>query len=122
MKSNCPPPLSVQPPEALYEPHVSHQISSESVFFLEGCNSGIALHPPNKPCRTCRPSTARDVAHQAASEKVSRYRGCLAAALAGIALHCATMLINFIAGEAKSAKNTQGKHPCVSKQCPADGV
>ena len=31
--------------------------------------------PPKKPCRTCRPPTARGVAHQAASEKVSSYRG-----------------------------------------------
>ena len=40
------------------------------------CSGGIALHTPNLPCRTCRPSTAGGVARQAASEKVSRYRGC----------------------------------------------
>ena len=31
-------------------------------------SSGIALQPPKGPCRTCRASTARDVACQAASE------------------------------------------------------
>ena len=50
------------------------QISSESWAF-----SGVAAVsryiPPVRPCRTCRPSTARGVARQAASEKVSRYRG-----------------------------------------------
>ena len=54
------------------------------------CSSSIALHPPLKrPCRTCRPWTARSVARQAASEKVSRYTG-VAATLAGVTLHCAT--------------------------------
>ena len=38
-------------------------------------SSSIALHPPTRRCRTCRPWTARSVARQAASEKVSRYRG-----------------------------------------------
>ena len=38
------------------------------------CSSSIALHtPPKRPCRTCRPGTARSVARQVASEKVSRY-------------------------------------------------
>ena len=31
--------------------------------------------PPKKACRTCRPSTVRGVARQAASEKVLRYSG-----------------------------------------------
>ena len=60
-----------EPPVAL---HVSQQISSESWGF-----SGVAVvprySPPKKACRTCRPSTERGVAHQAASEKVSRYIG-----------------------------------------------
>ena len=46
---------------------------------------------PTKPCRTCRPSTARGVTRQAASEKVSRYRGVVGATLAGVVLHCATV-------------------------------
>ena len=57
--------------------------------------SGVAAvsryTPPKTPCRTCRPSTARGVAHQAASEKVSRNRGCRAATLAGVVPHCVTM-------------------------------
>ena len=59
------------PPVAL---HVSQQISLESWGF-----SGVAAvsryTPPKRPCRTCRPRTARSVARQAASERVSRYRG-----------------------------------------------
>ena len=54
--------------------HVSQQISSESWGF-----SGVAAvsryTPLKRPCRTCRPSTARGVARQADSDKVSRYRG-----------------------------------------------
>ena len=66
--------------------HVAQQISSESWGF-----SGVAADlpavsrytPPIKPCSTCRPSTARGVARQAPSEKVT---------LAGVALHCATQV------------------------------
>ena len=36
------------------------------------CSSSIALQPPKRPCLACRPWTAT---RQAASEKVSRYRG-----------------------------------------------
>ena len=55
---------------------LSQQISSESWGSFR-CSSAFALHPPppKKPCRTGRPSTARGVTRQAASEKVSRYRG-----------------------------------------------
>ena len=45
--------------------------------------------PSKKPCRTSRPSTARGVALQAASEKVSLQPG-VAATLAGVALHLGT--------------------------------
>ena len=54
---------------------------------------GNALHPPKGPCRPCRLSTARDVARQAAFQKVLRHRGGVAATLASFALHCATMLL-----------------------------
>ena len=60
------------------------------------CSNSIALHPPpppKTPYRTCRPSTVRGVARQAA-EKVSRYRGVWQATLAGVgATLCSYALI-----------------------------
>ena len=53
---------------------MSQQISSES-WGSSGVAAVSRYTPPKKPCRTCRPWTARSVACQAASEKVSRYRG-----------------------------------------------
>ena len=53
----------------------SRRFPQNPVFFFQ-CSSGVALPPPppKKPCHACRPLTARGVARQAASEKVSRYR------------------------------------------------
>ena len=57
------------PPVAL---HLWQQTSCGFMY----SNNGIALHPPAQgPCRTRRVSTAKGVACQAASQKVSRYRG-----------------------------------------------
>ena len=70
------------PPVAL---HVSQQISSES-WGSSGVAAVSRYTPRKRPCHTCRPWTARSVARQAASEKVSR----VAATLAGVALQCAT--------------------------------
>ena len=39
------------------------------------CSSGIALHPPKRPCRTSPPWTARSVARQAGAPKRCRATG-----------------------------------------------
>ena len=75
------------PPVAL---HVSQLISSEFWGF-PGVAEVARYTAPKKPCRTCRPATARGVALQAASEKGVMLQGGVAATHAGVALHCATM-------------------------------
>ena len=80
------------------------------------CSSRVALnpHPQKKPCRTCRPSTARGVARHAASEKVSQLQGVLAATLAGVALHCATMSARGARGGRELWRHSEqpsGAHP-----------
>ena len=58
--------------------HVSQQIPSESWGFSGVAEVSRYTPPPpqKRPCRACRPWTARGFARQAACEKVSRYRGC----------------------------------------------
>ena len=54
-------------------------------------SSGIALPSPKGLCRTCPPSTAKGVSRQAASQGLAP-QAAVAATLANVALHCATML------------------------------
>ena len=85
------------------------------------CSRGVALHPPPPPkklCRTCRPSTARGVARQAASEKIG---GCSSYTCV-CALHCATTSPAQMSLLAFPWKDGQGWRKNIEKKCSSAGT
>ena len=76
------------------------------------CSTGVALHPLKILVSASPPSPGPGgVAPKFGSEKVSRYKGGVAAAVAGVALHCATKrssLVNFLYFRREFQEQRQG--------------